>query len=424
MRALKDINLEIFPEEFVIFFGPSGCGKSTLLYCLAGLERNLNGNVFLGTQDITRLDENELELFHQRKIGMIFQAYYLIQSLTILRNVALPEVFTSQNKKEREEKAKKLLERFGVSNQANKLPNELSGGQQQKAAIARALINEPEIILADEPVGNLDSKSSTEVLSLLKDLNKNNKKTIILVTHNADHLKLAHRVFYLKDGYIVDTKVNEKVAGVEGEKEPKLEMPHELELLVRTFSSLSPSQVGTMLTPFKAKQIVSEILTEMTIEEVSKIEKQVENLLMTGLASTDGIAEMLDKSVAENGLGLDRRSAEKIAQKIKQIVEEIRQLEEIENIKKTGGYKPAGIDAESIQVRQYLFDYFNIKINSFDNLEAVDKAIDDRLNNRIDINKFQEILDLPIKEKGAGMDKRTVKKLSKRLELLILGKYK
>lgn len=425
--ALKDINLEIYPNEFVVFFGPSGCGKSTLLYAIAGLETNVTGKIVFQDKDITKLSREELELIHQRKIGMIFQAYYLINSLNVLNNVALPLVFMEEEDATGREKAEELLKRFGVINQADKLPAELSGGQQQRVAIARALVNNPEIILADEPVGNLDSKSSTEVMNLLKELNQKNNKTVILVTHNVDHLKLADRIFYMKDGYIVDTKVKTSVSEINAkttEAERDVQgIPKELELIIRTYSSLSPTQLGTMLIPFKAKQIISEVLTNMSVEEVAKIENQAQSLLMRGLENSHVTLEFLDGQVARGGLGLNKKTAEAIVNKIKNIIKEIKTLEAIEAKKKTAGYKTDGIDSETVQARKYLFDLYDVNIKSFKKLEIIDKAIDDRLKNKIDIQGFRERLDKPSAKAGAGLDKRLVRKLSRRLELLILGKY-
>jgi len=429
VRSLKDINLEIYPNEFVVFFGPSGCGKSTLLYAISGLETNVTGKIFFQDKDITKLSKVELELIHQRKIGMIFQAYYLINSLSVLGNVSLPLVFMEEDDAVGKKKAEELLTRFGVITQAKKLPAELSGGQQQRVAIARSLVNNPEIILADEPVGNLDSKSADEVMNLLKELNEKNNKTVILVTHNIDHLKLANRVFYMKDGCIIKTEVKESVstmttkADETGAQQPTQAIPKDLELIIRTYSSLSPTQLGTMLIPFKAKQIISEVLTEMSVEEVSQIENQAQRLLMRGLENSNATLEFLDAEVESGGLGLNRKTAEAIVNKIKNIIQEIRTLEEIEAKKKETGYKAEGIDNETIQVRKYLFDLYDVNIKNVKNLEIIDKAIDDRLKNKIDINALKEKLDLPFDEGGAGLDKRLVRKLSRRLELLILGKY-
>lgn len=205
-RALIDANVSIYKEDFVVIFGPSGCGKSTMLYAISGIEKPTKGSVFVNEADITKFSPLESAKFHRSDIGMVFQAYNLIPTLTVVDNVALPQVFRGVSKEKRTLRAKILLQRFGILPQSDKLPTELSGGQQQRVGIARALINEQPIIFADEPVGNLDSKSAKIVLDILYDLNLKDKKTIILVTHDPSLLKYATHIIYMKDGIIVGEK--------------------------------------------------------------------------------------------------------------------------------------------------------------------------------------------------------------------------
>ena len=235
-------------------------------------------------KDISAMKKGDLEKFHQRKTGMIFQSFYLINSLNVLQNISLPQVAVNIGKGRERKKAMELMKRFGIGEQDKKLPTELSGGQQQRVAICRALVNDPDILLADEPVGNLDSKSSVEVMKLLKELNESQKKTVILVTHNPAHLNMAHRIFYMRDGEIIDVKVNQDVRGVleesssgeagrEGDR-GNISISKDLELLARTFSNLS-SVAGNLLLPYKAKEIVTEVLTDMSPEEMRSLEDKV-----------------------------------------------------------------------------------------------------------------------------------------------------
>ncbi len=430
VQALKNVNLEIYPGEFIIFFGPSGCGKSTLLYSIAGLETNIHGNIFIDDKDLSSMKIKEIEEYHRKKMGIIFQAFYLINSLSILNNVILPQIFLSAKYEERKKKAYELLEHFGVRAQAHKLPTELSGGQQQRVAICRSLMNNPELLLADEPVGNLDSKSSDEVMALLGELNEKEKKTVILVTHNPAHLRFAHRVFYMKDGMITDVKVNKEVdrspeAALErvqegGEERPSIS--RELELLLRTYSGLSSAQAGSLLIPFKAKQIVLEVLVGMTTEEIDEIEKKVENLLIRGVDDNNEIMNFLDIDAEKGGMGLDKRTAERLAAKIKDIVTEIEFLEKAD-VTPPGG-EIVDTEVEIVQIRRYLLDEFDAKVANINALKNFDTAIKDRIENKIDRVKFQKNLDIPVLKGGVGFDKRSAKKVAKRMELLILGKYK
>ena len=435
--ALKEVNLEIFPGEFIIFFGPSGCGKSTLLYSISGLEEHARGKILVGGINIANAKNRELEKFHQKKIGMIFQAYYLINSLTVLQNVILPQIAIGGRKGERIKKAKELLGHFGVSAQSGKLPSELSGGQQQRVAICRSLINDPEILLADEPVGNLDSKSSEDVMKLLKSLNEQQKKTVILVTHNPTHLSMAHRVFYMKDGAIVKVEVNSAINKViEQQKEQGedlwVKIPKEIELLARTYSSISPELLGTLLMPFKAKQIVSEVLTGLTSEEITKIENKIERILTLSLGRGIGNFEyliedmerFLDQNIEKGGMAFDKRKAHSIAYKIRDIVSEVRAIQEEEKkIASIGPMAHIEADNETAQLRHYLLDEYGKHLKSLVSLENMNRAIRDRLDNKIDRVGFEKILDTKEEAGGVGLDVRTARKLSKRMELLILGKY-
>lgn len=211
VQVLNDINLEIYSGEYVIFFGPSGCGKSTLLNCIAGLEKPDSGKVVVRGDDLSKMNKTELAHYRNRKIGMIFQQFNVLKSFNVLNNIALPQSFSGIPYKRRIARAKKLLSMFNLDKIAKRLPTEISGGQQQRVAIARALVNNPWILIVDEPTGSLDSKASEEVMDLIARLNSTSKRTVILVTHNPDQLKYAHRVFHMKDGQIVKEEKQKSV---------------------------------------------------------------------------------------------------------------------------------------------------------------------------------------------------------------------
>ena len=206
VNALRGVNLEIKRGEFVAIMGPSGSGKSTAVNMVGSLDIPTKGKVFLDEHDISKLSESELAQLRGGKIGFIFQQFNLIGTLTALENVALPMVFQGVDKKERVEKAKKILEKIGLGDRMQHRPTELSGGQQQRVAIARALANNPEVILADEPTGNLDSATGETVMGFLKQLNEKEGKTIVMVTHDLNIAHNAHRIEFLKDGAIVKSE--------------------------------------------------------------------------------------------------------------------------------------------------------------------------------------------------------------------------
>jgi len=201
--ALRGINLEVKKGEFLAVMGPSGSGKSTAMNMIGVLDVPTKGKILLEGQDIAKLEESDLAQIRGKKIGFIFQQFNLIPTLSALENVSLPMIFQNISKEERVERATKLLEMVGLGERIKHKPNEMSGGQQQRVAIARSLINDPEVVLADEPTGNLDSESGHKVIDFLKDLNKKEKKTVVMVTHDADLAKNAQRTQYLYDGQIV-----------------------------------------------------------------------------------------------------------------------------------------------------------------------------------------------------------------------------
>lgn len=199
---LKGINLEIAQGEMIALLGPSGCGKSTFLNVLGGLLPATSGSVKIRGQEIGNMSENDLCLFRRSHLGFIFQSYNLIQSMTAAENVALSLTFAGVPKDERRERAVQALGYVGLADRMDHNPNELSGGQQQRVSIARALVNNPEIILADEPTGNLDSKNTVATMEMLQRLNKVNRQTIVMVTHDEETTAYCSRIIRMKDGLI------------------------------------------------------------------------------------------------------------------------------------------------------------------------------------------------------------------------------
>lgn len=202
--ALDDVNCVINEGEFVCIMGESGSGKSTLLNLMAGFDNATSGKVYCDETIITELSENDRAIFRQDNISFIFQSFCLLNDLSALENVMMPLLIKGESEKKSKEKAKEVLKSLGLDGKFNNKPEELSGGQQQRVAIARALVSDTDVILADEPTGKLDSKNAIEVLNILKQINKEYNKTIIMVTHSADASKYTDRIIYIKDGKIVD----------------------------------------------------------------------------------------------------------------------------------------------------------------------------------------------------------------------------
>jgi putative ABC transport system ATP-binding protein len=208
--ALDHVNLTIRESEFVAIMGPSGCGKSTLLHLLGGLDKPSEGHVLIGGHNLSELNDDKLTELRRRRIGFVFQFFNLIPVLNALENAALPVTLDGVKPAEAKEKATKWLTQFGLADRLANRPDQLSGGQQQRVAIARALVADPELILADEPTGNLDTRSSDEIASLLRDVSKQYKRTVVMVTHDPRIAAYADRIIFLKDGKVVDETLLER----------------------------------------------------------------------------------------------------------------------------------------------------------------------------------------------------------------------
>ena len=210
LSILKGINLEIMPGSFTTIMGPSGSGKSTLMYLLGLLDTPSTGKIFLNGQDVSGFSEDKLAQVRGKKIGFIFQQFNLLQNLTALENVMLPMIFQGISEEQRIEKAKKLLDSVDLEHRINHKPKEMSGGEQQRMAIARSLVNDPEILIGDEPTGNLDSATGKTVMEILTKLHKEQKKTIIVVTHDPNIAKYSQNVIHIQDGQIIANHFQEK----------------------------------------------------------------------------------------------------------------------------------------------------------------------------------------------------------------------
>lgn len=221
--ALDKINLTIQRGEFCCLLGTSGSGKSTMLNLMAGLEKPTKGSIIINGERIEKMNEKKLARFRQDHLGFVFQSYNLLSALTALENVSLPLTFSGVHKDKREKQAKKMLESVGLATHLKHKPSQMSGGQQQRVGIARAFVGNPEIVFADEPTGNLDSKTSSEVMKLITTIARENKQTLIIVTHDFNIARYADKIVHILDGNIEKIDTNLKMEGSTSEEIGRLD---------------------------------------------------------------------------------------------------------------------------------------------------------------------------------------------------------
>ncbi len=312
-KANKGTTLEVFDQEYIILFGPSGCGKSTLLYSIFGVLAPSAGKMYVNGESIYDYAPMEMVLFQRKTMGIMYQQFNLIPSITVLDNVALPLIFDGIGPREREMRAMDLCKRFTVDTVIHKLPTHLSGGQQQRVSAARSLVNDPQILIADEPVGNLDSVTAAAVMATLDEINQRDKKTIFLVTHDAKLLPRAHRVVYMSDG-----KVLRIVPNPEKDQIVKLAAGStiitEIEQVSRIYPYDSPKEL-------QAKSLTNYLTEELTFDQITRLQKLTEQVI-DGKMDYPEYMQVLMRSEISNGIGIPVARAGTMVEKLRNIIEQ------------------------------------------------------------------------------------------------------
>ncbi|MBI5798870.1 MAG: ABC transporter ATP-binding protein [Candidatus Yonathbacteria bacterium] len=405
VHALKNVNLEIERGGYAAFFGPSGCGKTTLTYIIGGIEtENLEeGHVLINGRDLRGLSKKELAVYRQIGVGIIFQQFNLLPSLTVLDNVALPMAFLGINVDRRRKEAMKLLDRFGMTAKADRFPSELSGGQQQRVSIARALANNPPLIIADEPLGNLDSENANLALEFLKELNEKDGRTIIMVTHESWSLRDARTIFYLKDGEVIRKEQPEKKKVAQ--KALSRHLYHNL------FPDVTPERL-------MARSLSYMLMRGFSGEEIKRFEMFLAKRL-TGEIDTPTFIDFLDSPFKEGGVGLWKQRAQKIAITAEDIVEKRRTIEDIyEELQKD---PETPLYEEVAKIRSWLLEEYSGILSDIQ-VVRFDEAVEDRFRNIITPENFRHVLELPRSQFGVGLATGTVRAVSERLETILTGK--
>ena len=413
-KALADINVEIYPDEYIVFFGPSGCGKSTLLYVIAGMQVPTSGKLIIGGKEMSKASEKDLARYHQTGMGIVFQQYNLIPSLNVLDNVAIPQTFKGESRKEREPKAQALLDRFGIGAFSSRLSVELSGGQQQRVSVARALVNNTPLILADEPTGNLDSRSSQNVLDIFQELNEKDKKTIILVTHDPNQLSYAHRVFHMKDGKIIRQTINQQRAQkIDAQTKEKLTQAiSETSSAVADILSVYPELTESRL---KAKAVVNYLLFDLDVQQLDRLEHLVEDRIL-GKISRDDFYMALDDPLDKGGVGLNYQSAKQIGASVEALLDETQLIQKsIDMSEKEEQSFERAVDAVIAQLTAIASSHLNE-----DQSARLRDLIKKRMRGGLDRNGFYEQLDLSFSHGGVGLRAEVAHNISRRMEILLV----
>jgi putative ABC transport system ATP-binding protein len=485
VRALDNINLQIYPHEYLILFGPSGCGKSTLLNVITGLLRPTNGSVEIEGKDITSFSEKEKLEYHRRRIGMIFQAYFLVPTLSIIDNVCLPRAFSGGDIATRLRDGMGLLHRFNIETQADKFPSDLSGGQRQRVAIARSLINSPSIIIADEPVGNLDSKSTYNVLSILRELNEVDKKLVILVTHDPNHLSYGDRVVHMRDGKI--TKIVEVInkrkpmsddflreqeeikkqwgafkAGKLGKawdlfKGGQLDKDWELvkkDELKKAFESFKEGKLGDEWKlgdeyELVRKEEIADMKREHLAPELETLMRSFKNLTpdQVGTLLIPFKAQQVFSHVFFHMPELQIENAKKIFQDYiaggissEELEKRLEQKEEeggagwdsyhakrlingiVEIYDRVRKIDYSDLDKSTEDLAQYLIDKFKLKLGEMEKIKFLE-YLKMRLGNELAMDELLDLVDRPVMKGGVGLNRRTAIKVAREVEIIMLARY-
>lgn len=407
-KALQNVNTDIYEGEYIILFGPSGCGKSTFMYSIQGSLPPGEGTLLVKGDDVYAYPPEERVYFQRHVMGIIFQQFNLIPSLTVLDNVALPMIFCDADRATRERRSQALLDRFGVGFVSHKIPAMLSGGQQQRVSVARSMVNDPKIVLADEPTGNLDSVSTQQVMDKIDEMNTFDMRTIIMVSHNAAHLSYAHRVYYLKDGFIVREVVNPQRKQIKPVKEGET-IVTELEQLARLFPYDS-------IETLRVKSLTNYLTQDYTFDQLLRIEKAIQHLILGKIRKEDFIKALI-LSYEKGGAGVEEAHARKMA------AVSVRMIEQADDIRrfraqhdKTHAFFNQHQLAERLRDHLLLAERIKLTKRQDDNLVEL---IADRVTGVIAEDDFNEQLMKGVSSRGLGLAEREADDLTRYFEKLI-----
>ncbi len=407
-KALQGVNTDIYEGEYIILFGASGSGKSTLMYSIQGSLPPGEGTLLIRGDDIYSYPPSERVYFQRYVMGIIFQSFNLIGSLSVLDNVALPMIFCDADRTTRERRAQSLLDRFGVGHVSHKIPAMLSGGQQQRVSVARSMVNDPKILLADEPTGNLDSVSTQQVMDKIDEINTFDRRTIIMVSHNAAHLSYAHRVYYLKDGFVVREVVNPQRKQIKPVREGET-IVTELEQLARLYPYDS---VETL----RVKSMVNYLTQDFTYRQLIRLEHAI-GLLIKGKIDKEHFIKSLVLPYERGGIEVPEKIAREMAHKTERLIFQA------DDIKRFRAHK----DNDNVffsqhqlaeRLRNHVLQAYRFKLTKEQDEHLVE-MIADRVTGVVDEEQFNLRLMQSIRSGGLGLGEKESDDITRYFEKII-----
>lgn len=407
-KALQNVNTDIYEGEYIILFGPSGCGKSTLMYSIQGSLPPGEGTLLIRGDDVYSYPPSERVYFQRYVMGIIFQSFNLIPSLSVLDNVALPMIFCNTDKTTRNRRAQSLLDRFGVGHVSHKIPAMLSGGQQQRVSVARSMVNDPKILLADEPTGNLDSVSTQQVMDKIDEINTFDRRTIIMVSHNAAHLSYAHRVYYLKDGFIVREVVNPQRKQIKPVREGET-IVTELEQLARLFPYDS---VETL----RVKSMVNFLTQDYTFEQLSRIERAI-GLFIQGRIDRDNFIKGLVLPAERGGVGVSEQEARTMATATQKMIDRSTDIKRFRARKENDNIFFSQHKLAE-RMRDHLVQEFRIKLTKEQDEHLVE-MIADRVTGVVTESEMNERLAKGVRAGGLALSEKEADTMTRYFEKII-----
>ena len=407
-KALSEVNTDIYEGEYIILFGASGSGKSTLMYAIQGSLPPGEGTMLIRGDDIYKYPPSERVYFQRHVMGIIFQQFNLIPSLSVLDNVALPMIFANVERAKRERRAQALLDRFGVGHVSHKIPAMLSGGQQQRVSVSRSMVNDPKILLADEPTGNLDSVSTQQVMDKIDEINTFDRRTVIMVSHNAAHLSYAHRVYYLKDGKIIREVVNPQRKQIKPVKEGET-IVTELEQLARLYPYDS-------IESLRVKSMVNYLTQEYTFDQIVRLEGAIGTFLQ-GKIDRHALVRALSLSYERGGAEIDEAEAKRMAKVAETMMERAADIRRFRAKKDNEGIFFSQHELAE-RMRDHLLHVYRFKL-SIDQERNLTELIADRVTGVTGEDELNEKLQRGVRSGGLALGEAEADDLTRYFEKLI-----